>query len=260
VRELAGPPDAPVVLLLHGWTATADLNFFRCYFPLAERHRVVAVDHRGHGRGIRTRRAFRLEDCADDADALCEVLGIERVVAVGYSMGGPVAQLLWRRHPGRVQGLVLCATAAHFADSRDERTTFRRLAGLAAIARLTPPAARTWLTEQLYLQRKAGTWEPWALREAGSHDWRAVLEAGREIGRFSSRPWLAEIDVPTSDVVTTDDHVVPLERQLELAAAVPGAHLFRVEGDHDVVVTDAEQFVQVLQRAVDSVVERGRPT
>jgi 3-oxoadipate enol-lactonase len=197
-----------------------------------------------------------LEDCADDAAAVCEALGIDRVVAVGYSMGGSVAQLLWRRHPERVRGLVLCATAAHFADSRDERSTFRRLAGLAAIARMTPPSARTWLTQQLYLQRKTGTWEPWALREVGSHDWRAVLEAGREIGRFSSRSWLAEIDVPTADVVTTDDRVVPVERQLELASGIPHAETFRLDADHDVAVTDAETFVPALVQAIDSVVGR----
>ena len=37
------------------------------------------------------------------------------VVVVGYSMGGPVAQLLWQRHPDLVAGLVLCATSDRFA-------------------------------------------------------------------------------------------------------------------------------------------------
>ena len=47
VRELPGPHGAPTVLLLHGWTATADLNFFPCYAPLAEHFRVVAIDLSG---------------------------------------------------------------------------------------------------------------------------------------------------------------------------------------------------------------------
>ena len=112
VRTLDGPPGAPTVLLMHGWTASADLNWFQCYRPLAEHYRVVALDHRGHGRGIRSRRVFRLEDCADDAVAVCDVLGIDQFIPVGYSMGGPIAQLTWRRHRRRVAGLVLCATAA----------------------------------------------------------------------------------------------------------------------------------------------------
>ena len=95
VRRIAGPPNAPTVLLLHGWTASADLNWFTCYRPLAQHYRVLALDHRGHGRGIRSKAAFRLEDCADDAIAVCDVLGIDQVIPIGYSMGGPIAQLLW---------------------------------------------------------------------------------------------------------------------------------------------------------------------
>ena len=80
-------------MLLHGWTATADLNWFTCYAPSAEQFRVVALDHRGHGRGMRSRKTFRLEDCADDTVAVCDVLGIDSFIPVGYSMGGPIAQL-----------------------------------------------------------------------------------------------------------------------------------------------------------------------
>ncbi|HRE00655.1 MAG TPA: alpha/beta fold hydrolase, partial [Ilumatobacteraceae bacterium] len=84
-------------MLLHGWTASADLNWFLTYFPIGRDYRVVAIDHRGHGRGIRSRRAFRLADCADDAVALADELGIERFIPIGYSMGGPIAQLVWHR-------------------------------------------------------------------------------------------------------------------------------------------------------------------
>src|SRR5262252_10571245 len=76
VRELPGPPGAPAVVLLHGWLATADLNWFTSYEALGRRFRVVAMDHRGHGRGIRSPRPFRLADCAGDTAALIETLGI----------------------------------------------------------------------------------------------------------------------------------------------------------------------------------------
>ena len=56
------------VLLLHGWMFQSDLNWFRTYGPLADAgYRVLAVDHRGHGRGLRTPEPFRLVDCAHDA-------------------------------------------------------------------------------------------------------------------------------------------------------------------------------------------------
>lgn len=256
VRQLPGPAGAPTLVLLHGWTATADLNWFTAYEALGRRYRVVAVDHRGHGRGIRSKKLFRLEDCADDAMAVCDVLGIDRVIPVGYSMGGPVAQLMWKRHPDRVSGLVLCATSGYFVTSREERLSFLGLSGLAAVARLTPLQARRWLTAQLYLQRKTEQWEPWAIDEASMHDWRAVLEAGRAIGSFSSRSWIGEVDVPTSVVITMRDRVVPVRRQVRLFESIKGAEAFRVDGDHDAVVANADRFVPTLLRAAHSVVER----
>lgn len=258
VRSMEGPPGAPTVLLLHGWTATADLNWFTCYHPLSQHYRVIALDHRGHGRGIRSRKAFRLDDCADDAIAVCDALGIDRVIPIGYSMGGPVAQLVWQRHPERVRALVLCATAPYFRNSRNERIGFIGLSGMAALARLTPLQARQWLTEQVYLQRKTEQWEPWAVQEASLHDWRMVLEAGGAIGRFDSREWLTGVDVPTSVVITMRDRVVPVRRQVRLFETIAGAEAFRVDGDHDSIASLPDRFVPTLLRAVESVVERSK--
>ncbi len=243
-------------MLLHGWTATSDINWFTCYRALSERYRVVAFDHRGHGRGLRTRRPFRLEDCADDVAAVADALGVDTFIPVGYSMGGPVAQLTWQRHRDRVDGLVLCATTPYFAGKRPERLSFVGLTGLAALARFTPVQARDWITDQVYLQRKTESWGDWATEQVAEHDWKAILEAGKAIGEFSSSDWVGDIDVPTSVVVTMDDPVVPLRRQVKLFDWIPGAEAFRVEGGHDAVVANAKRFVPQLLRAVDSVAVR----
>lgn len=259
MREVPGPhADSPTVILLHGWTATADLNWFTCYEPLGRHFRVLSLDHRGHGRGLRTRRVFHLEDCADDAAALAEVCGVKRAVVVGYSMGGPVAMLTWKRHPQLVAGLVLCATAPYFSANRGEKMSFLGLSGLAALSRMTPAPARAWLTEQLYLGRKATQWEPWAIEEAGRHDWRMILEAGRAIGAFSARNWLEDIDVPTSVLVTMRDDIVPVRRQVRLFEGIHGAEAHRIDGGHDAVVAKADQFVPLLHRSIDSVLTRSR--
>ena len=259
VRDIGpddAPADAPALCLLHGWTATADLNWFRCYAPLGERHRVFAFDHRGHGTGLRSKKPFRLEDCADDAADVATELGIERFVPIGYSMGGPIAQLAWRRHPHRVTGLVLCATAPFFARGRGERRAFRGLTGLATLARFTPDQANTWLTDQLFLHRKHSKWDPWAFREASTHDWRMLLEAGTAIGDFSSGDWLGEVDVPASVVITMRDQLIPPRRQTRLFETIPDAEAFRVDAEHDAAVANADRFVPTLLRAIDSVLRR----
>jgi 3-oxoadipate enol-lactonase len=257
VRELPGPPGAPTVVLLHGWTVTADLNWFPTYEPLARRFRVLALDHRGHGQGIRSRRAFRLEDCADDVAALVDVCDAGPVIAVGYSMGGPIAQLLWRRHPEFVSGLVLCATSRNFNSTREERLGFLGLSSLAVAARFTPAFARSWVSTQV-LERRGRTYQDWAYRQIERNDWPAVLAAGRCIGTFSSRDWIGDVDVPTSVVVTMSDLVVPVRRQIRLAESIPGATAFRVDGGHDACVAAAHRFVPTLVAACTSVAERAR--
>ena len=256
VREVPGPEGAPAVILIHGWTASADINFFTCYRALGEHVRVIAFDQRGHGSGLRTRRVVRLEDCADDVARVADALGIDTFIPVGYSMGGTIAQLTWRRHRDRVDGLVLAATAPHFAERRDERLSFLGLTGLAALARVTPTQARERISDQVYLRRKTETWGPWAVAQAARHDWRMVLEAGRALGNFSSTDWLGEIDVPTSVVVTMRDPVVPLRRQVRLFDEIPGAEAFRVDGEPDAVVANADRFVPTLIRAIGSVTSR----
>ena len=151
---------------------------------------------------------------------------------------------------------MLCATAGHFNASRDERLSFLGVSGLAMLARLTPAQARSWLTTQVYLQRKTEAWEQWAVDELTHHDWRMVLEAGRALGSFRSDGWLASIDVPVSVIVPDGDEVVPVHRQRAMAAALPDARVFEVAGGHDVAVSRPARFVPVLLDAVHSVLQR----
>ncbi|HET7489963.1 MAG TPA: alpha/beta hydrolase [Acidimicrobiales bacterium] len=255
VREAAGPPGAPTVLLLHGWTVTSDLNWFACYGPLAESYRVIAMDHRGHGQGIRSWRPFRLEDCADDAAAVLRELDAGPVIAIGYSMGGAVAQLLWRRHPELVSGLVLCATACRFLRP-DPRTQlyWGSMLGLSVAARITPQPVRQQLADTLIRRRLHGSaLADWAMEEMRRCEHAAVFEAGWAIGRFRSEPWIGEVDVPTAVVVTALDQVVEPRRQRELAAAVPHALRIEVEGDHAACAADPDRFVPALLDACRAV-------
>lgn len=254
VREAgSGAPGAPVLVLLHGWTATAALNWVSAFGPLARHFRVVALDHRGHGRGIRpvALRGFRLADCADDVIALADVLGIDQVVPVGYSMGGPIAQLTWRRHPDRVAGLVLCATSRNFRGT--SRPAMAQLAltggvaGAAAALRTVPPPVRRQLTEVgLGWRQRALGLPDWALEELSRHDPAALLDGFRSLQRFNSADWIGGVDVPTAVVVTTQDHVVPPDRQRRLAEAIPGSRVWPVAGDHTACVSRPDIFLPAL--------------
>ena len=250
--------DASSVVLLHGWTSTAGLNWYRCFGPLSEDRRVVALDHRGHGRGIRSRRPFRLEDCADDVAALIDRLELGPAIVAGYSMGGPVAQLLWRRHPSKVKGLVLGATAARFSVRR-EFGGLMAVAGYGLSLALSgiPYEARQWGVSYVLRNRTAiaGTAE-WAIQEWERNDPAAMIQAGLALGRFDSTPWIGDVNVPTAVLVTTLDTTVSPKRQRRLASLIPGSDTFEVEGTHRACVDEAKVFVPALRAACQMVEER----
>jgi 3-oxoadipate enol-lactonase len=241
------------VFLLHGWTATADLNFFTCYEELGKHFRVIAIDHRGHGKGLQSAAPFRLADCADDVAALADVLGIETFIPVGYSMGGTIAQLMWKRHAHRLIGLVLAATSGHFASSRRERTAFTTMGAIGAVSRLAPKSLRDSISDRLYLSRKTLTWEPWAAEQASAHEWRHILEAGATLGNFDSREWLSDIDVPTAVITTTLDQVVHPGRQQKMINLLSDPTVYRIDANHDAVFARASEFVPLLIDACQTV-------
>ena len=262
IREVEGPPGAPVLFLLHGLGATGAVNWFAAFGPLSRHFRIIAIDQRGHGRGIRPGlRRFRLEDCADDVAAVADSLNVPQVIPVGYSMGGPVAQLAWHRHPERVAGLVLCATARSFGAGRADLAQFLVGTGMGATAtalRLVPRPVRRQVVRAGLARRRVvdPSLRAWILTELAEHDPSALIEATRALSRYSSGRWLGEVAVPTSVVVTMQDGLVAPARQLRMAGAIPGARVFEVDGDHTVCAAQPDIFVPVLVDACLSVAAR----
>ncbi len=249
VREVEGPTeDAPTLVLLHGLAATGRLNWFTSLGALAKYFRVIVVDHRGHGRGIRTHH-FRLADCADDAVAIADHLDVESMIAVGYSMGGPIAKLCWSRHPDRVRGLVLCATANHFVRPEARGLATAVWPGIVVTARLAPKFFLNRITDGMTRGLPEGERRDRAIAEMAGSDPATLMQAARATIRFSSRDWATNIDIPTGVVITTKDQLVSPKRQLQLAESIPNAKIFKVPGDHLACVSSAGRFVPALVKA-----------
>jgi 3-oxoadipate enol-lactonase len=256
VWECAGPPGAETLMLIHGVTLTAELNWGKIFVPLGRHFRVVAVDLRDHGDGISTGSRFRLEDCADDIAALAQALGIGRFVAVGYSMGGLVAQLLHSRHAARLSGMVLCSTASTVLESPAEKLAALTLPTM-SVAMLWNPVLRLAGADILGMSLLGEIDDPdtirWARAQLSRTPLPAALSAIRAACQFTSASWIGQIDVPTAVVVTTRDRVVPVARQLRLARAVPGASVHFVDADHGACITAPHMFAQTLLTACWSV-------
>jgi pimeloyl-ACP methyl ester carboxylesterase len=263
VTDTGPAGSGPPLLLLHAIGCTGMLSWFSAVPSLAQNHRVVLFDQRWHGRGPRTGRSFRLDDLADDAVAVADALGIDQFVPVGYSMGGIVAQLTWHRHPDRVAGLVLAATARNFRGTGRESTFFRLLPPLLIPMAVSgsPSLHARALQSGVVGDFAGGTVEDkdftkWAMTELQLTSRRATLSALSAMGGFSSAPWIGDVDVPTSVVITSKDHCIPTRRQRKLAASVTGAEVFEIDGGHASCVTQHAEFSAVMTAACDSVITR----
>lgn len=250
-------PEAPTVLLLHGWTASSDLQFFTAYEDLARDFSVVGVDHRGHGRGLRPNRPFSLEDCADDAADVVRALGISSVTTVGYSMGGPISLLVWKRHPELVDAMVLQATALEWSGTRGERNRWRvgRVIGPVIRQISTPRLMRFGLRRAIPRGHELSRFVPWIVGEIRRNDQWMVSEAGRAISHFDARPFAGDVDVPTAFVLTTRDRLVPPRKQQALAEAVK-ATVVHLDGDHLAPMQMPREFSAATRRAVGLVTGR----
>lgn len=261
VTDTPGPsPESPTVLLLHAVGCTGLLTWFPSIEPLSRRFRVVTMDQRWHGRGIQSEQ-FSLYDCADDAAALIEELGLRDVVVAGFSMGSIVAQRVWRQHPDKVGGLVLCATTDRFRSTVPERT-FHTAMGLTMAATRELSRSRTAVRAARgavdVLDLDPTDLHRWALAEFRSTSPWAVGQAVAALGNHHSRPWLPRIDVPTAVVVTLKDKVLPPAHQMSVARGIPGATIHDIQAGHASCVLESERFVPAFLEAVTTVNARRR--
>ncbi|HSB87332.1 MAG TPA: alpha/beta fold hydrolase [Ilumatobacteraceae bacterium] len=247
-------PSAPTVLLLHGWTATADLQFFTAYEALAKHFTFLVLDHRGHGRGLRADAQFELEDAADDAAALVEALGLAQVIAVGYSMGGPISMLLARRHPNVVRGIVVEATALEWCATRFERIRWRTVHLIGPLLRSF--LFRRWLSAGL--RRLLGPhstllrYVPWLAGELRRNDAVGIVQAGQALSRYDARPWAGELGKPAGALITTRDHLVKPRKQRALAEALH-ADVREIVADHACMWKRPEEFADATVELVEVV-------
>lgn len=254
VRELGAATvgDGPTILLLHGWTLCADLNWFAFYSALARHGRVLAMDVRGHGRGIRSEQRFTMEAAADDAAALLDHLGAAPAIVVGYSMGGSIGMLMWRRHPASVAGLVLASTALQWRSALHERVLWGSMAGLEYVLRFGVPHG---LTER-YL-RAAAEANPdlrpvlaWLKAEAQRGSPSDVAAAGRGLSAFDARSYASGIDVPTAVIVSRRDRLIWADRQRELAGAIPGAEAIEINVAHNGWLVQPDTVCAAIETAL----------
>lgn len=212
------------LLLLHGFPHDRTLWAAQLAAPPVGA-RVIAVDLPGFGESA-SAAVPSLDAWADWVVAVLDALALERAVIGGLSMGGYLAFALWRRHPVRVQGLVLADTRAG-ADSDEAR--MKRVSmqatvvtsGAGAISEAMLPGMVGKTTRETRPQVVAFLDEMMRRARVGAiHD---ALDAMRT--RPDSVPTLATITVPTLIICGEEDSLTPVKESEATHAAIAGSQL-----------------------------------
>ena len=182
-------------------------------------HKTLAVDLPGHGpAGGHGRES--IAEYAADVRAELDAAGLDRVVLVGHSMGGAIAQMFALQYPDRLDGLVLVGTGARLRVmprifetlEADHGEGVRFLMSL-AVAASAPPALIELLT-----------------RETLRTPRRVIIGDFRACDAFDVMPRLPAIAIPTLVLCGREDRLTPPRYAQYLADHIPGARLVIVEG------------------------------
>ena len=221
----AGQP----VLLLHGFPHDRTLWAAQLAAPPAAA-RLIAIDLPGFGESAAAE-VPSMDHWADWVAAAMDALKLERAVIAGLSMGGYLAFALWRRHPQRVQGLVLADTraGADTLEGQDKRVAMQATVlkdGPAAIAAAMLPGMVGKTTRAT--KPRAVELMDAMMRRASAGAIHDALEALRT--RPDSTPTLATISVPTLIVCGDEDVLTPVKESEAMHAAIAGSQLAVIPG------------------------------
>jgi pimeloyl-ACP methyl ester carboxylesterase len=221
----------PALVLLHGYTGST-LDWADVHDELATDRRVVAYDHRGHGRsGHADRYAF--DDLDADLVGVLDGLGLDGVHLLGHSMGGIVALRHVLAHPARVRSLVLMDTGpapvGNLADMLPPLVALGRERGMSAVFELSRPFHQGGLAgDEARVADLMGRLEA----KYGQLDVEAFDALGHELGTYPSQTGrLGEIRCPTTVLVGEGDSALRDSADV-MAERIPGAELVVLPGGH----------------------------
>ena len=252
VREVPGPEGAPTVLLLHGWLASAGLNWFTAYDMLGDVQRASpptsAATAGACARGGASRSPTApttSPPCSTSSTPVRSSPSATASAARSPSCCGgaaPTSSTASCCAPRRTTSCPACASRCSSARSCSPPPGARGSGMLAAqvpagqLRRLVPAPAEI---------TRPSNMRDWARAEMRRHDYRHILEAGVAMSNYHAR-WIDEVDVPTAVVITTKDRAVNPLAQARMAFKIPGASIHRIDDGH--IVCAKQAFGPALAR------------
>ncbi len=189
------------------------------YEALGASHSPIALDFPGHGRSSGVEGLPTIRDYADFVVAFADALKIDSAVFVGRSMGGAIAMDIAARHPKRVQGLVLMATAAKFNIPKERIDQWRAV----TMGRSGQPFTNDGYSPATIATKREVIQEGWGeqIRTDPRTRWGDLVACSN----VDLRSQLGEISTPTLVLAGADDQITPPADAEFIKNGIKGARL-----------------------------------
>ncbi|WP_420847815.1 alpha/beta fold hydrolase [Novosphingobium kaempferiae] len=259
----AGPADAPVVVLLHGFPSSS--HMYRNLIPqLADRYHVIAPDYPGFGLSAMPSRgefAYGFDSFAEIVSGLLTQLGAERYALYIMDYGAPTGLRLALKYPERVTALVVQNGNAYeeglqaffeptrrlWADNSEanrdamrpfmalEGTKFQYVDGVKDISRLDPAA---WLYDQIFLDRPGAQ----DIHLDIIYDYRTNVELYPAFHAY-----FREHRPPALILWGANDQIFPVDGAKAFLRDLPDAELHLLDSGHFALEDKADEIVPLMR-------------
>lgn len=211
--QVAGVPDGPILLMLHGGLGTME-DTAALHPYLYQHYKVIKVDSRGHGRSTLGSEKLTYERIQHDVEQILHHLNINTLSVLGFSDGGIVAYRLAAFTKLNIKKIITIGATWHYKNTETTRPIFEKLTAQSWTEKF-PDTVK--LYEQLNPQPDFGK-----LVEAAKVMW---LDAGA-----SGHPneAVSEITMPLLIIRGDKDHLTRAEDVIELSHIVKDANVFIV--------------------------------
>lgn len=242
--------SGPVLVLVHSLASNS--NLWEPQLPLLEKHfTVLRFDIRGHGKSPAPARAYTMKELAEDAIALFDEQGIERVIWVGVSLGAMIGQVVALERPDLIERLVLADTTSGYPPavkaSWNERIAHVQHDGMNGVVDGT---LSRWFTEGFGIKHPEKLAQ---IREMILQaDPAGFIGCGHAIRDFDVKSETHRISCPTLVMVGEHDQATPPDMARGIAASIPGAKFVSIPGAaHQAAVEQPAFFNAELAKFLD---------
>ncbi|HEX2914166.1 MAG TPA: alpha/beta fold hydrolase [Chloroflexia bacterium] len=223
----AGPRDAlRTIVFIHGFGGRAAYWHYQLEH-FSDENRVIALDLRGHGLSDAPQSRYTVEELVEDVEQALKALNVpEKFILVAHSFGGAVSAYFMHKNPGRVEKLVLIASAVRFNLRWTGRALLKAPTPLLRLIRQTVPVARIYPPAHVV--------KNWNLNALTTWD---------------GTDYLKKIKVPALVILGQRDLLFRQEAYKEVATLIPGA-------SEVIIPVSAHQVMVERPDAVNRAIER----